>query len=490
MELLKKYQKAIRISFLILASLIFIWILFLPFPLGVADQGDFDRIMGSSGLSLLDSDSKNPDFIRFLKFIVTDYKISPLKNLFTAFNTSTCILIVFISSLCRILGLFVFKTQYLAIAYFLIYLFSIHIILKTMEIKSILKNIFISCLALFIFFDGNYLIWFNSLYGEPMMISTLLLFISSVLYYSYYKYSLKKTEKIFSKIIYMFIATLFFICSKLQVSLYFPFFLIFMSKIVWDNRKILSKLNLFICTILLLLIIVYPVVLNSYSSNLSKDTQYNSVFYGVLNGSETPREDLIDLGLNPDMAVEAGKHAYLSPSEYVKYIPRTEITEKEFYSKISNGKLAKFYLFHPFRLIKGMEYTSSKSFFTSTSLGKSYYSYSEEPIIKFNRFTTWSYIREHFFPKHLWFIISVYLIVFIYSIRHYIKNRYNPKVLTNTFMLWLLIIISGLQFPMPFIGNGQADTAKQLFLFNFIFDIFIFLIISKVVFKVIDYCRD
>ena len=35
------------------------------------------------------------------------------------------------------------------------------------------------------------------------------------------------------------------------------------------------------------------------------------------------------------------------------------------------------------------------------------------------------------------------------------------------------MLIGVIQYPMPFIGNGQADTSKQLFLFNFIFDILI-----------------
>ena len=42
---------------------------------------------------------------------------------------------------------------------------------------------------------------------------------------------------------------------------------------------------------------------------------------------------------------------------------------------------------------------------------------------------------------------------------------------------------------MPYVGNGQADTAKQLFLFNFIFDIFFVLIASIITSKIIDMVR-
>lgn len=39
---------------------------------------------------------------------------------------------------------------------------------------------------------------------------------------------------------------------------------------------------------------------------------------------------------------------------------------------------------------------------------------------------------------------------------------------------------------MPFVGNGKADTAKQLFLFNFTFDGLLILILVYTLFKVND----
>jgi len=491
MKISKNCIKWITLFFILLAALIFAWVLFVNPKLGVADQGDFDRVMNAAGLSLLDSDVNNPNFIRFYEYIVTDYKINSINNIFTTIGgTSMGALITLICYMCTLLGKSVFKTQYLAIAYFLIYLSAFLIILKSINLKNPIKYAILILLTLFIFFDGNYLIWFNSLYGEPMMISTLLLFIGSVLYYTYYKYSLKREDKLFSKLVFIFISALLFIGSKLQVTMCLPFIILLIAKIVWDNKKSFSKANLVVIGILFISLVAYPIAININSWSLSKDTQYNSVFYGVLNGSETPEQDLIDMGLNPDMAVEAGKHSYLPTDEYVKYIPRTEITEEEFYSKMSNGKLAKFYLTHPKRLLDGMQYTANNAFYTITDLGKTYQGYSEEPITEFSRFTTWSYIRENFLPKQLWFIIAIYLIMFIYSIITYKRNKSNPEMRIKSLLILTLIFISGLQFPMPFVGNGHADTAKQLYLFNFIFDIFFILILMYIIYKLIDYIKN
>lgn len=487
MKLKKNYKNKYKTLFIILAVLIIIRVLFISPQVGVADQGDFDRVIGISRLSLLDSDLNNPNFNRFYNYIIPAYKITAINNIFmTLFGSSIGYLIVLITSLCKLFGETIFKTQYLAISYSIIYIGAFTLILKSLNIKNNRKFILLGLLILFIFFDGNYLIWFNSLYGEPMMIITLLLFIGSVLHYIHYKYIIKGTEKITSKIVFILIAALLFLGSKLQVLTSLPFILILVGKIIKDNKYAISKNNIIFLLILFFALIAYPVGININSGNLSHDTQYNSVFYGILNGSNTPEQDLIDLGLNPDMAVEAGKHSYLNENEYVKYIPRTELTNEEFYSKMSNSKLAKFYLTHPVRLISGMQYTASKAFYTSTDLGKYTESYSETPIKEFNRFTLWSYFRENKLPRNLWFIVSVYSIVFLVSLYKYIKNKSDYETKTKVMLLWTVMLIGGIQFPMPFVGNGQADTAKQLFLFNFVFDILLVIIVSYILSKIID----
>ena len=487
----KSSKSYYQICFTIFAILITIGVLFIKPQVGIADQGDFDRIMSVSGLSLLDSDINNPSFVRFYDYIVTNYKISNIDNVSTTIvGSSLGYLIVLITSICKLLGKTVFKTQYLAIVYSIIYILTFTTILKYLNIKDKIKFALVSLLILFIFFDGNYLVWFNSLYGEPMMLVTLLLFVTSVLNYIHYKYVVKDTEKIMSKIVYVLLTAFLFLGSKLQVLSSLPFIILFVGKIIWDNKRTLNKRSLISLCMLLCLVIAYPIEISINSDHLNVDTQYNSVFYGILNDSKTPEQDLIDLGLNPDMAVEAGKHAYLPASEYVKYAPSAEITKQEFYSKISNSKLAKFYLTHPTRLLKGMECTASKAFYTnSRGLGKYYQSYSETPITEFHTFTGWSYFRENMLPKNLFLIISVYLIIFLFFLYKYVENKSNSEIKTKILLLWTVMLIGAIQFPMPFVGNGQADISKQLFLFNFIFDGLLLLIFSYILFKFINLFR-
>ncbi|NFA42025.1 hypothetical protein EXM65_05385 [Clostridium botulinum] len=473
----------------IIASLSIISFILFKYPhMGVADQGDFDRVMNASGISLLDSDKNNPNFVRFYDYIVTDYTISNFFKTITGsiVGSSIGFLILILSIPCKLFNNSIFRTEYLAISYSIIYILSITMILKYLNIKNSLKLTFIGILSLFVLFDGNYIIWFNSFYGEPMMLCSLLLLIFSILYYINYKYVKKNNHKIMSKIVYILLATFLFLGSKMQVVTAVPFLMILLLKIILDNKQCISKKNFVSLIIALCIVMAYPLIFNTFNGSISNDTQYNSVFYGVLNGSKTPKQDLIDLGLNPDMASEAGKHSYLSDEEYVKYIPRTEITNEEFYSKMSNSKLAKFYLTHPVRLIQGMQYTASKAFYTSTVLGKTSIDYSTEPTIKFSRFTSWSDFRENYLPKNLLFIISTFLLIFIYTFYLCIRNKNNEELKNKVFLIWTIMFIAAIQFPMPFVGNGRADTAKQLFLFNFIFDLLLIITASYAFSKITD----
>lgn len=474
MGLENKYKKYTLLSFWVIAISLVIYVLYIYPQPGVADQGDFDRVMGPAGIELLDSDKNNPDFKRFFQYTVTDYKIVDLNShqMLLGFSTSSMVyLIRFICIICRLFRQGIFKTGYLAAVYAVIYIFSIFKILRCMTYKNKISLLVTVLLSIFVFFDGNYLVWFNSLYGEPMMISTLLLYGAAWLHYIYYVKGLKRDNKLFLRIMFIIIAAFLFLGSKLQVITALPVIMVMVGGVLWDNRAKLKRSEAVLLLGLYILLIIYPIRMNHFSKALSQDTNYNSVFYGILKDSNTPEKDLMDLGLNPDMAIEAGKHSYLPSSEYAKYAPHTAITAQEFYSKMSNVKLVSFYLKHPLRLIKGMQYTAEKAFYTSTGLGKYSRSYSQEPISEFNRFTFWSSIREGKLPRRLSFIILVYILVFSVTLNIYIKNRYKEELKGKIQLLWALMLIGMLQFPMPYVGNGEADTAKQLYLFNFIFDI-------------------
>ncbi|NLN64168.1 MAG: hypothetical protein GX144_01940 [Clostridiaceae bacterium] len=456
--------------FLIPAFILTAYVLFMPPRPGVADQGDFQRIMDIAGLAETEHSLADPNS-QFYYYVKAEYRMepaNPLRLLGIIPSPSLIYPITLAKSICKISGMTFFNTAVLAIVYSAMYITSIWLCLKWLGIDRTPALFFLVLLALIVLLDGNYLIWFNSLYGEPVMIIGLLYFIASVLYVAY---SGKTGVRVYLPVI---LSSLFFISSKAQCITALPFIVIMISRIPSErkNPHFLLKGIQFFLPIGLLLFYAFGVY-SQHSKTGGVDTKYNSVFYGILKNTDNPIKDLEMLGLSEDLAVEAGKHAYLPPDEYVKYVPWSEITEEEFNQKISNFKLIRFYLLNPRRLLEGMKYTASQSLQTGTFLGKYTKADLGEYTYDFTRFTFWSGFRSTVLPGTLWFITLFYLVIFIVSGIEYKKKQEDKASRLRIELLWVIMAIGIFQFPMPYVGNGEADTAKQLFLFNFIFDILI-----------------
>lgn len=463
---LRRLIKIFVISCIIITS----FVLFYPPMPGVADQGDFQRVMTVVGLKEISYNSL--DFnSHWFRYTTSEYVMTPLEleRLIGVIPTTSMIYPITLARIiCKMLGFQYFTTKVLAFIYSLMYILSIYMCIKYIPLKRIGTHIFLIVLSLFILMDGGYLIWFNSLYGEPMMILGLLFFTASVLYF------LQNTQKIsLNKILFIFIAAFLFLGSKMQCFSALPIVILLILRLpLFENTFIgRFKMSLPIACFILLLVFYVKGTYLQINSTCGIDTQYNSVFYGILKNSPNPKKDLELLDLPADMSVEAGKHAYLPKDQYIKYTPGSPLTKNTFNKNINNLKLLKFYLLQPTRLIDGMKYTAAHCFDTKTSLGKYEKSEVKKYTPDFNRFTMWSDFRNSRLPKKLAFLISFYISIVLVSVIEYIKRRNNRVEIFRIELLWAIMLIGLLQFPMPYIGNGEADTAKQLFLFNYTFDI-------------------
>jgi hypothetical protein len=467
-----RYLTFEKVSLLVIVTAILIsaFVLFRePMP-GIADQGDFQRVMDITGLD--EKERGTAEFeSHWYKYVTTEYKMVPqdLRRLVGIIPTTSMIYpIAVVKAVSRLLGRQYFSTKLLAIIYAALYIVSLYMCIKWINIKKRITAIFFSLLSLFILMDGNYLIWFNSLYGEPMMITGFLFFIGSALFV------LRKEKSLgYREAILLFISAFLFLGAKMQCFPALPFILLLIIRIIIIQKPSIqdTRVRKRLAVAIFALIFYVGGIYVQINSSCGVDTEYNSVFYGILKNSRTPEEDLAVLGLPEDMSAEAGKHAYLPKDQYVKYTPWSDLTKNEFNDKVSNLKLLGFYLSQPARFLEAMEYTASQSFDTRGYLGKYERSSVSEYTYNFNRFTKWSDFRKSKLPKKFLFIVSFYILAFVISFKEYLKNKCDKRLRMRIELFWLVMIISTLQFPMPYIGNGEADTGKQLFLFNYSFDI-------------------
>lgn len=443
------------IIFLAAAVLVFALAVFVPPVRSVADQGDFERVMRPCGLDFpIKSDYSfygwAERFFR-MKFTRADILLYVPRLLFIVPTTSFIYPTAAAKLLCLPFG--AFDVRVLACVMFAWYSAVCMLILRRVRIKNpVLRCVFIAVFV-FIFYNGINLTLFNSLYGQSVMLASFASVVLAAL-------CLFDGQSIVRRrtIVFFTVCSCLLLGSKLQCIVFVPFLA---AALVWSGVKNGYRKTGIICALFVLWYGVGGYVING--GQLNTDTQYNSVFYGILKDSPDPKADLRALGIDEDMAEDAGKHAYLAPEEY-KFAPRTPETTEKFHSKMSNSKLIKFYITHPVRLISAMETTAHSAFYNRINLGTFEKKYGLPEGESSYRFDIWENARASL-PRTLWFIIPVWCAL-LGMAAIMIKGK-NPLGLPFAAVL----LMGALQFPMPYMGNGAADISKQLFLFNTVFDL-------------------
>lgn len=448
----KKLFSAYDIFFIVCAAAIFFFAVMLPPVRSVADQGDFERVMRPCGLDFPTGHEYSfyawaERFFR-MEFTRADLLLYVPRLLMLVPSTAFIYPVTAAKLLCAPFG--AFDTRALAAVMFVWYTTVCLLLLRRARLKTPAAKITFICIFLIIFYNGVTLTIFNSLYGQSVIAASFMtLILASVCLF-------EDTERAdVKKLVFFTIASCLLLGSKLQCVAFAPFLI---AAVIYAARRSNRMKIGILCAAVILWHGAGGYIING--SGLNRDTQYNSVFYGILKDSTDSESDLISLGLDPDMAADSGKHAYLDASEY-KYPPRTEATEKMFYSKMSSLKLVKFYITHPSRFISAMEKTANEAFSNKINLGTFEKKYGFEAGKHSYRLTLWDDMRSHL-PQTLWFIVSVWC-VFLAAVIIKRKSRYAPALLA-------LLIVGAAEFAMPYVGNGAADIPKQLFVFNTIFD--------------------
>ena len=469
-----KKESYIEIVALLVFGLIVVRLLFIDPVVGLSDNGDFGRIMTSAGLGYLEPNDN--DYFGFVhsKFMLKNLDSNSLASYFTTHN----IPVIIAKILSKINSDNTFDTKYLAFIYAVFLLFSFFLIIRNVEFDSKQIKVVFIFLLLIILSDANGISYFNSLYGEPVA------YVSFISLIACFLTLLKQHQPKIITLMLLFLCMFMIVGAKLQYNI-LSIFAIILIPIMFKLRN--DRKWRIITSICSVLTIWYALWLNMVISKpLTNLTIYNAVFYGILKDSQNPRQDLVDLGLNTEFSVLVNTTRF-EKNKY--YDLDSDYFKSEFVDKVNYRKIIKYYLIHPKRLVEKMEVTAKKSMQNDNiQLGnyerKSGYGF----MTVVNRFNLWTKIKKHVLPKTLFFMFPFYGMCFILSLRKYIKTiHYKEKRIIE--LLWCISFIGLLQFPLPVIGNGEADTYKQLFLFNITYDMVILVSITYCLTKAINLIR-
>lgn len=321
------------------------------------------------------------------------------------------------------------------------------------------------------FCDAGYVLYFNSLYGEPLQYLSLLLIIGIGAMIS------KRPSAV--KVVLFYISLYLFAGSKLaNIPLSV---LIAVTGLIFLTLK---KGVVFKTSVIASVIIFVVSAVNMYISIpewMQEETTYQAVFFGIVKESDTIQDDLRELGVDEKYEKLANTHAYMEEYPVDK---KSDAFNKDFYEKVSKTDIALFYLKHPSRLLEKTDIAIENSvYIRPPNLGNS-----SVRIMEFtDKFSLWSNFRGMikflYKPWAFYLLFALFTLAVIIYAADYIKNRKscNKSRLTAVCALLLLVISTAVNLVLPIIGNGEADIAKHLFLYINFVDLCIFVCIIKLV---------
>lgn len=434
---------------LLIAALIISYQLFIPPAIGMADNGDFIRVMTLSGLDHLPTEFEEKYFLYFnSKFRILAKRGSG------RYRTSTEIPARAARWLSiRLIDGRIFDIRLLGGLYALLFLSGFYLLLRASRPLAFWSRIALAILLTLILTDAGYTGSFNSFYSEPTAFVFFLLASGCALLL------IARRRSVWLLVAY-FVVSVIFITSK---PAYAPFAILFGAFGIYLARLVEFKKPMLLSGALATLLCVIAAIYYSSTPDwLRLNALYIGVFTVTLKDSPTPEQDLIDMGLDPDWARFSGTNPYRVDSPTKDSAFRSELM-----TRAGAMTVPGFYLARPARLFALVRSCSSRILSLPRHFG--FYEKSSGRPPRSQPSALWSEIRNFLFPKSVWtvliFFASGIAATAIGILRATTETRRNLFVFCG-----FLITVAFAQFFIPVLTLGHVDLARYLILFNLIFD--------------------
>jgi hypothetical protein len=455
---LKKKICSIEICAAAAAAVILACTLWVSPITGVANNGDYGRIMTPAGLGFI-TNSRFVNLDRYFKIGKQDFVFRPGKSYISS-HLLPVLGAIRLNE--RVFSREILDIRFLGVVYSGIFILGLYLLARNGKTGRRGPDLFYGALLVLILCDTGYVAYFNSFLGEAAILAFFLLMMGILP-------TVVKGRRISAAAVLCFSvsAVLFIAAKQSNVPLGIFIALFVLSLLLVDRRR---GIIITVCISAVLLLGSTFFLYFSAPDSMERITRHQTVFYGILKDSPTPEEDLEFMGLPKSLAVLKEASYYDSG---LPIASDSELLEKEFYSKINFGTVLKFYLYHPSRFLEKLEVTARNSMMIRPPyLGNFTFEDTGERLGFSRVFSLWSTFKKTYMPASLLFVAVFffsYLFALFYQYGKALKAKEWPGVLRlNGFLLlWLM---GAAQFAIPVLGDGEVDLAKHMFGFNLCFD--------------------
>ncbi|WP_336785230.1 glycan biosynthesis hexose transferase WsfD [Paenibacillus sp. MMO-177] len=449
-------KRWIRLEWLIvlIAAAILLPLLFFS-PVGVANNGDFYRMMLAGGIDFADPGESYRD--KYFGYFHRLYHYGP----FSADRyISSQIIPVFIAGIIgRAVNSQTFDIRILALLYSVLYVAALYIIVKSNKQRSVIFNtVLIASLSL-VFLDVGYVAYFNSFFGEAVTVIFMLFTFGLAL-------ALPRTDKPSIWLLTAFyLSAVCLVGTKLQ-NAPIGLLLLLLGLRYWKLRADRAwrwTVGIWSAVLLLATVTMYAAA----PSGLKHINLYQTVFFGVLKDSPDPAADLRELGLPEEFKVNAGTNYFQKDTVIKQNDPRIISALKE----ISHKDVLLYYAKHPDRFLHKLERAAKNGMSIRPLYLGSYEKEAGKPYGAISyAYSTWSTFKLKVMPNNFGFVAAFAAAYLIVLAVEYIRRWRSVQQRLYLEALFILALAGMFGFAVPLVGDGEADLGKHLFLFNVCFD--------------------
>jgi hypothetical protein len=446
--------------------------LFTPPYIGMADNGDYFRVLYSNGLYFT-----QPGYDSlYLGHFVKEYGILQYFNENGELMVTSHSLFIRFALLVNKLLVSgqVFDIRVQAAMLTLLYTAAVYMLVEAVTWGVSRKYGYAAAaLAVFMFADTGYTAYFNSFFGESIVfIMMLFLFASWLLLY-------RRRYNDYVLLAVFVLSSLILTTSKQQnapvglIIAVMAVFLIFLRS--GRTFRVLTAASL--AGIFAAGVATYVLIPKEFV-NIN---QYHAMTRGVLLDSDNPEKTLKTFGIDEQFAILKETIYY---EQYATADVNSALLEENFYNRYGFGSILAFYATHPDHLMSILNKAAKNAFTIRPEAMGNYELSSGKPFQAQTKFfSAYSLIKKSASPKTFGFIVIWMLIITgIYMPSFIAAVRAKDPRLIQKMLLILTTIAMGLSgIFVSIIGAGDADLAKHEFLFTVAFDLVTFLVLSDAV---------
>jgi hypothetical protein len=328
-------------------------VLLRPPVIGLADNGDYQRVMAWAGLD----HSTDVPGERYFSFLRTTYRILPLGSTRGGYLSSEALLALAARFAASAFGAgAVFDLRILAAIHIVLYVLALGLMLRAARNLEPAAQIVAAILLVFVFTDVGYVAPFNSFYSQTA--SLLFLMLTAALAAE----AVARADLSGTRLFLFYLCAAGFVTSKPQEAIQGPLLALLGLRLAGVRLRHVAKRSAVWLAIPLCAVSVWygrrtPMALREAAL-------YQVVFYEVLPHSPEPAGDAAALGLDPAWLRYSGTDAFQPDSPLLD----PEFRES-FLARVGYRKVAAFYLRHPGRAAERLDRISRKIWSLRPSYG-------------------------------------------------------------------------------------------------------------------------